>query len=149
MAEIAVFHHIVFALELNLALVLGSLFGTGGEQVVEKYDPLSPDPIRLGGVGKVVADQIEQRTGIETRCTVLGHVQRGGPPVPEDRVLATEFGHAAVEALMQGKTNRLIVNDACWSSVSVLVATLPAVAEAECPSVSWLVASPLGVGSAH
>ena len=81
----------------------------GGEQVVDKHDPLSPDPIRLGGVGKVVADQIEHRTNIETRCTVLGHVQRGGSPVPEDRVLATEFGHAAVDALMRGRTNRLIV----------------------------------------
>ncbi len=81
----------------------------GGEQVVDHYDPTSPDPIRLGGVSKVIADQIEQKTGIETRTTVLGHVQRGGTPVPEDRVLATEFGHAAVEALMAGKQNRLIV----------------------------------------
>ncbi len=80
-----------------------------GEQVVDHYDPSSPDPVRLGGVGKVVADQIENRTGIETRCTVLGHVQRGGTPVPEDRVLATEFGHAAVKALLDGKQNRLIV----------------------------------------
>lgn len=79
-----------------------------GEQVVDHYDPTSPDPIRLGGVGKVVADRIEDQTGIETRCTVLGHVQRGGSPVPEDRVLATEFGHAAVRVLMEGKQNRLI-----------------------------------------
>ena len=81
----------------------------GGAQVVDRRDPTSPDPIRLGGVGKVVADDVERRTGIETRCTVLGHVQRGGAPVPEDRVLATEFGHAAVTALMEGKANRLIV----------------------------------------
>ena len=81
----------------------------GGEQVVNHFDPTSPDPIRLGGVGKVVADQIEDRTGIETRCTILGHVQRGGTPVPEDRVLATEFGYAAVQALVQGRLNRLIV----------------------------------------
>ncbi len=81
----------------------------GGEQTVGTYDPTSPDPIRLGGVGKVVAERIEQQTGIETRCTVLGHVQRGGTPVHTDRVLGTEFGHAAVEALMAGKRNRLIV----------------------------------------
>ncbi len=80
-----------------------------GKQVVDHYDPTSPDPIRLGGVGKVIATQIEDKTGIETRTTVLGHVQRGGTPVPEDRVLATEFGHAAIEALMAGKKNRLIV----------------------------------------
>lgn len=81
----------------------------GGKPVVNHVDPLSPDPIRLGGVGKVIADQIEEKTGIETRTTVLGHVQRGGTPVPEDRLLATAFGHAAVEGLMEGKKNRLIV----------------------------------------
>ena len=81
----------------------------GGQQVVNRIDPTSPDPVRLGGVGRMVADQIEKRTGIETRTTVLGHVQRGGTPVPEDRVLATQFGHAALSALMQGKRNRLIV----------------------------------------
>ncbi len=80
-----------------------------GKQVVDRVDPTSPDPIRLGGVGKLIASQIEERTGIETRTTVLGHVQRGGTPVPEDRVLGTRFGHAAVEALMSGKQNRLIV----------------------------------------
>ncbi len=81
----------------------------GGEQVVDHYDPTSPDPVRLGGIGKVIANQIEDKTGIETRTTVLGHVQRGGTPVAEDRVLATEFGHRAVEVLMEGRKNRLIV----------------------------------------
>ena len=81
----------------------------GGEQVVAHYDATSPDPVRLGGIGKAVADKIEDQTGIETRCTVLGHVQRGGTPVPEDRVLATEFGHAAVRILMEGHENRLVV----------------------------------------
>jgi len=81
----------------------------GGKQVVNHVDPLSPDPIRLGGIGKVIAEQIESKPGIETRTPVLGHVQRGGPPLPEDRLLATQFGHAAVEALVEGKKNRLIV----------------------------------------
>ena len=81
----------------------------GGEQVVQHVDPNSPDPIKLGGVGTVIADQIESLTGIETRCTVLGHVQRGGTPTHEDRVLGTQFGYTAVEALMSGKQNRLIV----------------------------------------
>ncbi len=83
----------------------------GGELTVDYYDEKSPDPIRLGGVGKVVADQIESKTGIETRCTILGHVQRGGTPVPEDRILGTLFGHAALEALVDGKQNRMIVMD--------------------------------------
>ena len=52
--------------------------------------------VRLGGVGDALAAQIEERTGYETRVTVLGHVQRGGSPTPRDRVLATRFGlHAA------------------------------------------------------
>jgi len=81
----------------------------GGEQVVEHVDPTSPDPIRLGGVGKVVADQIQKQSGIETRTTVLGYVQRGGSPVPEDRILGTRFGHEAIELLMSGQLNRLVV----------------------------------------
>jgi len=81
----------------------------GGEQVVDYIDPTSPDPIRLGGVGKVISDDVQRISGIETRCTVLGHVQRGGTPEPADRVLGTEFGHAAVKALVEGKESRLIV----------------------------------------
>ncbi|MFA7235965.1 MAG: ATP-dependent 6-phosphofructokinase [Phycisphaeraceae bacterium] len=81
----------------------------GGKQIVDRVDPTSPDPIRLGGVGKFVADAIEKNTGIETRCTVLGHVQRGGTPVAQDRVLATQFGHAAMQVLMEGKQGRLVV----------------------------------------
>lgn len=81
----------------------------GGGKVVQHIDPTSPDPIRLGGVGQVIAAQIEQKTGIESRCTVLGHIQRGGSPTATDRVLATEFGYAAIRTLMDGRPNRLVV----------------------------------------
>ncbi|MCC7144818.1 MAG: 6-phosphofructokinase [Phycisphaeraceae bacterium] len=80
-----------------------------GKQVVDRVDPSSPDPIRLGGIGRVLAQQIEEKTQIETRTTVLGHVQRGGTPVADDRILATQFGHAAIKALLDGKENRMIV----------------------------------------
>ncbi len=62
------------------------------------------------GVGKVheLAEQIEEATGIETRATVLGHVQRGGSPTVRDRVMASEMGHAAVKLLGQGIGNRVI-----------------------------------------
>ncbi len=80
-----------------------------GEQVVRRLDTGSPDPIRLGGIGQKVADEIENTTGIETRTVSLGHVQRGGPPTAVDRVLATEFGGAAIDLLMSGGRNRLIV----------------------------------------
>ncbi len=80
-----------------------------GEQSVAKIDPTSPDPIRLGGIGEKLADDITRCTGIETRTTVLGHVQRGGTPLPQDRILATRFGYHAVKLLAKGKENRLVV----------------------------------------
>jgi len=55
--------------------------------------------VRLGGVGQFLAGEIEKRTGKEARCTVLGHVQRGGTPTAFDRVLATRFGLHAVQAV--------------------------------------------------
>lgn len=62
------------------------------------------------GVGHVMemAKQIEDRTGFETRATILGHVQRGGSPTVRDRVLASEMGYQAVELLLQGKSNRVV-----------------------------------------
>ncbi len=58
---------------------------------------------RLGGIGVVLEREIEARTGFETRVTILGHVQRGGTPVAFDRVLATRFGVAAVDAVVGGR----------------------------------------------
>jgi len=80
-----------------------------GEAVVARHDPTSPDPIRYGGIGEQVAGAIDDRTGIETRTTVLGHVIRGGGPVAADRVLATLFGHHAIELLMGGARSRMVV----------------------------------------
>jgi 6-phosphofructokinase 1 len=80
----------------------------GGTAVVARTDPTSPDPIRLGGIGKAVADTIEDITGIESRYVVLGHVQRGGTPVPGDRVLATQLGHQAMALALAGKKNRMV-----------------------------------------
>lgn len=81
----------------------------GGEQIVDRVDPTSPDPIRLGGVGRFVADQIESRTGIESRCTILGHIQRGGAPVAADRILGTQLGYHAIRLLASGATRRMVV----------------------------------------
>jgi phosphofructokinase-like protein len=58
--------------------------------------------VRLGGVGQLLANEIEKRTGKEARATVLGHIQRGGTPTAFDRVLATRFGVHAVEAVHDG-----------------------------------------------
>lgn len=62
------------------------------------------------GVGKVVelAHTIEEKTGIESRATILGHVQRGGSPTVRDRVVASQMGAKSVELLLEGKSNRIV-----------------------------------------
>jgi 6-phosphofructokinase 1 len=66
--------------------------------------------VRLGGVGDALAQEIEERTGFETRVTVLGHVQRGGSPTPRDRVLATRYGLKAAD----------LVHEEKWGSMAAL-----------------------------
>ena len=76
--------------------------------------PLSPAEIdvyghaRLGGIAVRVAAEIEERTGIETRVTALGHVQRGGTPTAFDRVLSTRFGIAAIDAVHDGAFGQMV-----------------------------------------
>jgi 6-phosphofructokinase 1 len=63
--------------------------------------------VRLGGVGHELGQEIENRTGYETRVTVLGHVQRGGSPTPRDRVLATRFGLMAADLVEQRRFGQM------------------------------------------
>lgn len=63
--------------------------------------------VRLGGVGEALSKEIEERTGFETRATVLGHVQRGGTPTARDRVLATRYGLKAAELVKEEKFGRM------------------------------------------
>lgn len=81
----------------------------GGQQVVDRVVADSPDPIRLGGVSEVLSEQIAAQTGLECRATILGHVQRGGTPVPADRVLGTLFGYKAMELVVEGRFNEIVV----------------------------------------
>ena len=67
--------------------------------------------VRLGGVGEALAADIEERTGYETRVTVLGHVQRGGIPTPRDRVLATRLGLKAADLVQEGQFGRMAALD--------------------------------------
>jgi 6-phosphofructokinase 1 len=62
-----------------------------------------------GGVGAAIAHELQTRTGFDARCTVLGHVQRGGTPAAFDRLLASSFGVRAVDLLAQGQSGRLVV----------------------------------------
>ncbi len=81
---------------------------TTGEMVVSKVLKDSPDPIRLGGIGNKIADEVEKYTGIETRVTVLGHLQRGGRPIPYDRILSTRYGVEAVEMISRGNFGNMV-----------------------------------------
>jgi 6-phosphofructokinase 1 len=71
---------------------------TTGDGVTDEFGH-----VRLGGIGQRLEREIERRTGYETRTTVLGHVQRGGTPTAYDRVLATQFGLVAVDAVSEGR----------------------------------------------
>ena len=82
-----------------------------GEIVISKVREDSPDPIRLGGIANVVADQLEALVGNEARATILGHVQRGGTPTANDRILSTRYGSYAVELLMEGKFGNMVILD--------------------------------------
>ncbi len=79
----------------------------GGQLVTRGTDLKRTDPIQLGGIGKVVADNIEKYTGRETRVTVLGHLQRGGSPTPYDRILSTKFGAFAISLAANKKFGKM------------------------------------------
>jgi phosphofructokinase-like protein len=81
----------------------------GGDVVVKKIVERSSDPVRLGGIGFSLSDQIERATGTETRAVVLGHLQRGGSPTAHDRILATQLGAMAVELVVLGQFGRMVV----------------------------------------
>ena len=90
--------------------------------------------VRFGGVGDALAREIEERTGFETRVTVLGHVQRGGSPTPRDRVLATRYGLKAAD----------LVHEERWGTMAALqgdsiveVALADAVAELKTVPPHW------------
>ncbi|WP_438317218.1 6-phosphofructokinase [Candidatus Caldatribacterium sp. SIUC1] len=75
----------------------------GGDLVVQRIVRESHDQIRLGGVSHIVGRAIEEKTGLETRVVILGHLQRGGSPTAFDRVLATRLGAWAVDLVAQGQ----------------------------------------------
>ncbi|MCL5292245.1 MAG: 6-phosphofructokinase [Actinobacteria bacterium] len=74
--------------------------------VSEKTDAFGH--VRLGGVADFLANEVEGRTGFETRSMNLGHLQRGGASTPFDRILATQFGYAAVEMVERGEYDRMV-----------------------------------------
>ncbi|MDI6778675.1 MAG: ATP-dependent 6-phosphofructokinase [Bacteroidota bacterium] len=79
-----------------------------GEIVVKEMDGKRTDPVRLGGIGELVGKKISDETGLETRVTVLGHVQRGGSPTPYDRILGTRFGAIALQSASHGEFDVMV-----------------------------------------
>jgi 6-phosphofructokinase 1 len=102
-----------------------------GDMVVRERVEASTDPVRLGGIGRVVADRIEADAGIESRATILGYVQRGGSPCAFDRVFASRLGHRAAELVKAGRWNRMAawqggrVTDVPLEEVAGITRTVP------------------------
>ncbi len=80
----------------------------GGKVIEKKSDPKNPYPIKLGGVGKYLEESLGKCTGLETRSACLGHIQRGGSPVPADLNLGTLLGTYAVELIHQQKWAQMV-----------------------------------------
>jgi 6-phosphofructokinase 1 len=107
----------------SLVIVAESIRGPEGETIKNK-DAYGQS--RYGGVGALVADRLAEMTGAETRVTVLGHVQRGGSPVPLDRVLGSAYGVYAVDLAAKGEFGRMVA----WQNRRVVdVAIEDAIAE--------------------
>ena len=90
----------------SIVVVAEGARARGGKLHLRKLD--EGEAPRLGGVGQWVAEEIAKRTGKETRCLVLGHLQRGGPPTTFDRLLGTRFGAAAVRAVADGDFETMV-----------------------------------------
>ena len=75
-----------------------------GEKLYDKFGH-----VRLGGVADVIARELGDRTGFETRVVMLGHIQRGGTPTAFDRVLSTRFGVAAIDLVHDGAWGQMVV----------------------------------------
>ncbi len=92
----------------TLVVIAEGARARGGTLTVSEVVADSPDPIRLGGVGKTLEVELESRIRSEVRTTILGHVQRGGTPTAYDRNLATAFGAFAAKMVADGEYGRMV-----------------------------------------
>jgi phosphofructokinase-like protein len=79
-----------------------------GKVILQDMEKDAFGHVHLGGIGNVLAREIEKRMGFETRVVILGHIQRGGSPTAFDRVLSTRFGVAAVEIITNGDFGKMV-----------------------------------------
>ncbi len=96
-------------IKFSIVVVSEGAFPKGGAPIYQEV-PFGAGTMsrRLGGVGEKVAQEISRRLSVETRVTVLGHLQRGGAPIPFDRFLATRFGEAAIQLIAEEKWNHMV-----------------------------------------
>jgi ATP-dependent phosphofructokinase / diphosphate-dependent phosphofructokinase len=97
-----------FGKRFSIVVIAEGASEIGGDQVVKKVVEDSPEKIRLGGIGSQLAAQLEEATQIECRVAILGHLQRGGTPTPQDRILATQFAVKAMDLVMDGQFNQMV-----------------------------------------
>lgn len=94
----------------GIVVVAEGATAIGGDVVTKGESEPGRHHVLLGGIGDIVAKQIHEITGKDTRSLVLGHLQRGGSPTTFDRLLATRYGAAAVRFIEQGVTNSMVAN---------------------------------------
>lgn len=92
----------------SIVVVAEGAYPFKGERKVARMVKDSTDPIRLGGIAAYLSGEIEKFTDVETRYTVLGHLQRGGSPTAYDRILATQFGNGALRLFMDEKFGKMV-----------------------------------------
>jgi len=94
--------------KFSIIVVAEGAYPFKGERKVAKLVKESTDPVRLGGIAAFLAGEIESHTRLETRFTVLGHLQRGGSPTAYDRILATQFGNGALKLFLNGEFGKMV-----------------------------------------
>lgn len=98
----------VYEREKNGSLFTNIVVAEGAKEVGRGEIYLDKGELRLGGIGEYVRQRVEEITGKESRCVVLGHLQRGGSPNAFDRMLGTNFGACAVRALANGEKGKMV-----------------------------------------
>ncbi|MBC7190275.1 6-phosphofructokinase [Candidatus Aerophobetes bacterium] len=94
--------------KFSIVVVAEGAKPAGGKEVIKRIVKESSDPVRLGGIGFVLGEEIEKITGFETRTVVMGHLLRGGSPTAYDRVLATQLGAKAVEMIEKERFGEMV-----------------------------------------
>ena len=133
--------------KFSLIVVAEGAREKGGKIIEKKSDPKNPYPIKLGGIGKYLEERLEKSTGLETRSASLGHIQRGGSPVPADRNLGTLFGTHAVGLIhrrkwaqmvcVQGNVIRSIPIEQAVNKLKLVTADNPLVVACEAVGISF------------